>query len=125
MLPTLKFAVQGLPALERDLTALDRAIYHSAGEATKATAKTITLRAKTLVPVRTGTLRDAIAYEMKGNNAYVGIEAGSPAINYWYFVEFGTVDTTAHPYFRPAAESGRTTFGRNLLAMLGVVIETA
>lgn len=59
--------------------------------------------AKDLVPVRTGTLRDAI-YATRGPEDKRGVIVGvnGKKAPYAKYVEKGTSRTPAHPYFRPA-----------------------
>ena len=64
--------------------------------------------ARSLVPVRTGKLRDAIFADY-GDPAKPNVLVG---VNYKkaphaHLVEFGTVKTSAHPYFRPAITATR------------------
>lgn len=70
-------------------------------EVSKATFS-IEAKAKTLVPVRTGTLRRSIhsIFEAGGLRGIVG-----PSVEYGKYVEFGTRRRAAKPYMRPAAEA--------------------
>ena len=78
---------------------IDRVIddkMHRCGEA-------IVARAQALAPVRTGALRDSIAYvvaynEMGGRHT-LSIQVGVP---YGIYQEFGTRNMDPHPYIRPA-----------------------
>lgn len=73
------------------------ALIASLGEATAS-------RAQALAPVRTGALRASIASHAEGitTTAKAAITAEVP---YAAFVEFGTSDTPAQPYLRPALDS--------------------
>jgi len=82
-------------------TYLDRKM-HQAGEA-------IVARAQALAPVRTGALRNSIAYVVAYNEAggrhTLSIQVGVP---YGVYQEFGTRNMAPHPYIRPALnEIGR------------------
>jgi len=79
-------------------------------------AKMIRDSAKKKVPVRTGQLRDAIvakkfSYRIKDKPAaFAAIDYGTKATVltlYGHLVEFGTVKSGAHPFFRPAVTENR------------------
>lgn len=67
-------------------------------------------RARSLVPVDSGTLKAAIdtSRTVSGLTGRVGIS--NAAAYYWRFVEFGTRNVSARPFFRPAAEQERNAF---------------
>jgi len=80
-----------------------------AGNTVEACCRRIVARAKTLVRVKTGQLRDSITYAMRGETlGVVGLEP--PGSTYWYLIEFGTVYAPAHPFMRPAAEPEASQF---------------
>ena len=60
-----------------------------------ATAETY---AKRLCPVDTGRLRNSIAHEVEGQDAYIGTN-----VEYAPFIEYGTSRMKPRPYLRPAA----------------------
>jgi HK97 gp10 family phage protein len=67
-------------------------------------ANIIVDRAKEIVPVDTGTLRDSIeALEIDGD-VYIHASADQGGGEYSAFVEFGTVKMSAQPYVRPAID---------------------
>lgn len=72
--------------------------------------------ARSIVPVDTGTLRDSIEVVANGDTADVVVGA-----EYGPYVEFGTSDTPAQPFLRPAldSETDRVTsqIGRGLAAL--------
>lgn len=96
-------ALEGMDTLQRALKAAPDRVQAGAGDAVLKTAFAIAQRARSLVPVRTGRLRNAIASASRGTSGRVGLDDRS--LVYWRYVEFGTVHMRAHPYFRPAAEA--------------------
>ena len=84
------------------------------GDGMLAAAKVVAAEAKTLVPVKTGALRDSIktrkrsAYVQtsKGLRKTAGVAAqtvaGGPGARHAFLVEHGTVRAAAHPYLEPA-----------------------
>lgn len=63
--------------------------------------------ARQFVPVDEGDLRDTIRVTPKpgsGKGQY-SVAAGNKDVNYAGFVEFGTVDSPAQPYMRPAHDA--------------------
>ena len=73
--------------------------------------------AKTLVPVRTGFLRDSIFHDIIPNN--LGFDFGAKA-DYAEYVEFGTRFQRARPFIRPALDANQ---GRLLDAILHGVMQ--
>lgn len=63
-------------------------------------------RARSLAPSLTGALRDSLQAELGPANERARVVIGTE-IAYAAFVEFGTEDTPAVPYLRPALESVR------------------
>src|SRR5258708_763976 len=71
--------------------------------------KRIVARAKQLVPVRTGQMRDSIGYIYRQSDKKLILHADHPAA---FFVEFGTRLMRARPFLRPALiQEGPTIFG--------------
>lgn len=66
-------------------------------------AKPVLERAKELVPVRTGALRDSLRLSTggpkKSGEARINVLSRLP---YWHQVEFGNVHQAAEPFLRPA-----------------------
>jgi len=60
--------------------------------------------AKSIVPVRTGFLRDSIFHDIVESN--LGFDFGAKA-NYAQYVEFGTRFQRAQPFIRPALEANQ------------------
>jgi HK97 gp10 family phage protein len=81
-------------------------IHAAVGQAVQQTAAQVQTDAKSIVPVRTGALRDSIKTEMVGDLAAV---VGSD-LYYAVFVELGTRRMTARPFLTPAMETARVQF---------------
>lgn len=73
--------------------------------------------AKQLAPVLTGFLKENISQtdEAKANSLRAAIESGA---DYSVFVEYGTVNMEAQPYFTPSFESARRQVNNGLLKVL-------
>jgi HK97 gp10 family phage protein len=77
--------------------------------------------AKDLVPVVTGTLKEAIfAGALKDK---VGALVGVKGVYYGAFIEFGTSRSEAHPYFRPALNSTRPLYANMIAGDLKTLID--
>lgn len=105
-----------LVGMEQTLAALKRApdvVAKHASQVIGRNAIKVATRARQLAPVGpTGELSRSIGWRHQDGQLFggAGIEDGSPAKRYWYFVEMGTVNTPAQPFFRPAAESTEGSF---------------
>jgi len=66
----------------------------------RAAGESVQERAKSLVPVDTGTLQASIETHEDGGDVLVGT-----ASDYAVFVEYGTANAAAQPFLRPAADS--------------------
>lgn len=89
--------------LKRFRAQLDAAIDRGAARG----AGMIASLARELVPVDEGDLRDTIRVQPEpgtGKGQYT-VAAGSKDVRYPAFVEFGTVDSPAQPYMRPATDA--------------------
>lgn len=89
--------------LKRIRAQLDAAIDRGAARG----ASMIVDVAKQLVPVDSGDLRDSIRVQPKpgsGKGQYA-VAAGSKEVTYAMAVEYGTVDSPAQPYLRPAYDA--------------------
>jgi HK97 gp10 family phage protein len=75
-----------------------------AGVATREAADEIVAMAKDLVPVRTGALGDSIEAGPGGAGGGYQVRAGNDEVDYAAYVEFGTVNMAAEPFFWPAVE---------------------
>jgi HK97 gp10 family phage protein len=67
----------------------------------RAAGESVQERAKSLVPVDTGTLQASIETHEDGGDVLVG----TVGVPYSVFVEFGTANAAAQPFLRPAADS--------------------
>jgi HK97 gp10 family phage protein len=86
-------------------------------------------RAKALVPVRTGRLRDAIFATKKAiekPNVLAGVSRRGPrAAPYANIVEYGRHGAQAHPFFRPAITSARGAMAKIIIEGFQKVIAQA
>lgn len=114
-------SVSGMKALAKQLEKLpDKAKKNIMRGAMRAAAKELVEQARSLVPVRTGTLRKSIVRaDRKGTKTQVisGLAFRGAGRFYWHLVEFGRVGDTkdkdgrdvapaaARPYLRPALET--------------------
>lgn len=96
-----------LPAMSDQLRERASAVVREAAFAVEA-------RAKTIVPVDTGTLKNSIQAEMLDDlSAQV-----APHTDYAIYVEFGTRRMAARPYMAPAAEAVRPAFVAEMKKLL-------
>lgn len=105
--------LEGFEPLQRALVRAPEMVKTHATSALTTSAYSIAQRAKSLVPVATGTLQRAITYRVSrdGLSSNVGLEKSDfESTFYWRFVEFGTRFLPARPFFRPAAEMERDVF---------------
>lgn len=108
----VKLTLTGMEKLQNALKNAPEVARSHASSAVAASTFAVAQRARSLVPVDTGTLRNAIESNkpnVKGLVGRVGLNA-SAARGYWFFVEFGTRYMAARPFFRPAAELEREAF---------------
>lgn len=99
-----------MPRSEVKLTSrfpqISRELRPRVAAATKLGAEAIAQEAKNRVPVRNGTLRDAIHVEFKGDADWAVVAGNSKAF-YGHMVEHGTTRAPAHPFLIPAFEARR------------------
>ena len=137
----VKFQLQGLSSLKDELLRLGAvAGVKSLAKASRKAMVPVRDDAKSMVPVRTGQLRDAIRIKtIKPRTGNVVVSTGLVVRNQkidgeieiadglsveirvpnrvsriWHLVELGTSHSAAHPFLRPA-------FGRNVGAMTTIV----
>lgn len=104
--------LEGFERLQKALASAPEVAKLHASQAISTSTVSVAQRARALVPVDTGTLKAAIESQspkVRGLTGRVGLNA-SAARGYWFFVEFGTVNMAARPFFRPAAELERNAF---------------
>jgi HK97 gp10 family phage protein len=87
--------------IEFDLTAkISAQVQEKAIQAVQKAARDIEAHAKTVVPVRTGNLKNSILAEQESDLVW----HVAPHTDYAIYVEYGTSRMGARPYMRPAAE---------------------
>lgn len=108
-------ADNGLAALQRKLNAIPKAAKLAVEQSMEKSAQEIVDLAKRLCPVDSGTLRDSIGWTWgdapagsivlaatEGALLRITIYAGNDEAFYARWLEFGTAEMAAHPYFFPA-----------------------
>jgi len=111
MAETITFNIEGAKEMERVLDLLGPQIARSLGQAAaRAGAKIIVEEAKRLVPVQTGDLKESIVIKALPNRARGEDQAGvligfeKPTSRIAHLVEFGTSNSAAQPFMRPAMD---------------------
>jgi len=107
----------GMEGLQRALTSAPDLVKVGASDAVQKTAFSVAQRARALVPVRSGALKDHIGWASRSTSGRVGVEGGKGAqdpSHYWRYVEFGTRYMPARPFFRPAADAEADTYVERL-----------
>jgi HK97 gp10 family phage protein len=113
-------AIQGLSRLQRKLKALPEAVIAELRPAMEQGAAEIVSLAKSLVPVESGELRDSIGWtwgaapegsmvlgQVGRGNLRITVYAGNSQAFYARWVEFGTSQAGARPFFYPAYRAVR------------------
>jgi HK97 gp10 family phage protein len=80
-------------------------------------AEQIARSAQDRVPRDTGALHDSIHTEDTDEGTYV-VAGGDEGVFYGHMIEFGTVDSPAHPFLIPAAEAERDFLTSSFIGML-------
>ena len=104
--------LEGFAATQRALVRAPEVARAHASSAVGVSTFAVAQRARSLVPVDTGTLKAAIESGKTSVNSLVGrvgLSSGA-ARGYWFFVEFGTRYKAARPFFRTAAEMETQAF---------------
>lgn len=101
--------LDGFEKLQRALKTAPDVVRTHASSAVATSTFAVAQRARSLVPVATGTLKASIesGNVVSGLSGRVGV---SSSADYWRYVEFGTRNMSARPFFRPAAELERGAF---------------
>lgn len=101
--------LDGFAQLQRALVTAPEVVKTHASSAVATSTFAVAQRARSLVPVATGTLKSSIesGNVVRGLSGRVGV---SSSADYWRYVEFGTRNMPAQPFFRPAAELERAAF---------------
>ncbi len=101
--------------LFNDLDKIAAELRPKASEIVAKAAADIEARAKQVVPVDTGNLKNSIQTEMDGDlSASVGTN-----VEYAPYVEYGTSRMAAKPYLTPAAEAVRSGFTEAMKGLIG------
>lgn len=113
--------LEGMETLQRALTRAPQLVAVHAGDAVAVSSFAVAQRARAIAPRRSGALKEAITATSRGLSGRVGVASkpsatGDPS-RYWRFVEFGTVRTSAQPFFRPAADQESSTFIQRIRAI--------
>jgi len=100
-----------------NFAALSERMRRNIAEGLNSAAGSCVSLAKELSPVDTGFMRDNIAQpdHASANNLRATVES---AADYSAFVEYGTVNQDAQPFFTPAFESARRQLNNALLRVL-------
>lgn len=94
--------------------------------AVQTAADLVEARAKDLVPVDTGRLRNAIhvAYDIhRGELVGAAVVAGNNKAFYGHIVEHGGANTPPHPFLVPALEQSRQQIEEDVASVLRKVVE--
>ena len=100
--------MDGIDGTRRLAAALGRAAAAARGLAEVAVAKSafdLQAIAQSIVPVKTGNLKNSLDVELAGLSAFIG-----PTVNYGAYVELGTHKMTPRPYMTPATDAVEPTF---------------
>jgi HK97 gp10 family phage protein len=108
--------LEGMEALQRAIRTAPEAVKVGSQDAVAKTSFAVAQRARSLVPVATGTLKSLIASSIHGLAGRVGFSDDQRAF-YWRFVEYGTVKMSARPFMRPAAEAEERDFIERMRAV--------
>lgn len=100
----------GFEATRRALVKAPDVVRVHASSAVATSTFAVAQRARSLVPVDTGTLKAAIDASRTVNSLTGRVGITSKDAYYWRHVEFGTSRMAARPFFRPAAEQERNAF---------------
>lgn len=116
----MKVKVLNVDRLNRKLAALPAAVKVEIRPALEKSADEIAALARRLVPVDSGDLRDSIGWTwgtaprgaislgtVKAGDLTITVYAGNSEAFYARWVEFGTVKTSAQPFFYPAYRAMR------------------
>jgi len=106
-----------------------------ADQVMEAAADRTVIRAKELVPVRTGRLKASIGkIPLEESRGRVGgvvrgwivtYAVGDPEAYYGLFVELGTRHMAAQPFLKPAIEEQRASLGKDIRTGFRVLVDSA
>lgn len=109
--------LEGFAPLQKALARAPEVARVHASSAVAASTFAIANKARTLAPRDTGKLKESIdaVRTVSSLNGRVGLT--NTDVYYWRFVEFGTKNMAARPFFRPAAEEERDVFVQRMRAI--------
>lgn len=111
--------VEGVPQAIARFAQLAVAASVARQQGVNAAAAQVAAAAQARAPVRTGALRDSITPVPDPESGFARVTAQAPHAGY---VEFGTSDTPAQPFLRPAADSSRSGVIAAIAAALARVL---
>lgn len=106
---TVRMTLEGFEKTMRQLARAPEVVKKHAADAVGRSSIEVASRVKALAAYDTGTLRRSIDWQHTDGDLTGWVGVGSDAF-YWRFLEFGTVNMSARPFFRPAAEEYRSQF---------------
>lgn len=127
----MKVKFEGGKELEKALLQLKTATAkNTTRRAGKQALQTVIDEAKRRVPVDDGDLRDGLTVSTKASRGTrkrsdIEVYAGASGVNYASIVEFGSEDTAAQPFLRPAWDLRKTYVLKNFRASMSIEIEKA
>lgn len=135
----VNFKLEGMETLQEQLLALGAETGVKAlADAARIAFMPVLAAAKSMVPVETGALRDALRLTLKkpkGGDLVIvvglriaatkGIGKEADPARRWHFIEFGTAHRAAHPYLRPALEQNAEAVLEELKTQIARSIQRA
>lgn len=117
---SVRLEIVGVDNLRRELGRLPGAIRNVSRKAMQLAVGLIHRHAATIVPVRTGRLKNSLFwdadYERQGNTI---VGAVGTNVEYAPYVEFGTRRMSARPYLRPAVENNANAINSIFASEIG------
>jgi HK97 gp10 family phage protein len=109
----LRLRLEGMDLLQRRLELAPNVVKHHVSIAVGISSVRLAQRARELAPEDTGLLKREIRSDHEDGSLEAGVGVSKLAW-YWGFLEFGTVNMSARPFFRPAAEEGQADLIRQI-----------
>jgi len=133
-MPDISIEIEGMAELQKVLSSLSAQVKPQLQKGLMKTGMQIVRQAKKLCPVDTGYLRSSIAYnKIEGGGVLVsaggvgsgagttaGIKGGTRDVDYAVYVEYGTRNMAAEPFFRPAIDQCMPNLIQNITDALTV-----
>lgn len=107
---TVTLKLEGFDKLKRAFARAPDAVRRHASTAVYVSSLQVASRARALVPVDSGALQRSIGVSHGNESLSADVGLVSADTYYWRFVEFGTRNMAARPFFRPAAEESASFF---------------